>query len=123
MSNPTKTCRVEGRQHEWDQWHHYPMFDGTEKEAVKSARSLQGRRGGWVHVVQSDGTLIWDNTNKWAKTHQVVDFGPGPLDCTRGYPFEGTEQQCSEWLDKHQQPRPDGKGRFAIQEIPPDPEQ
>lgn len=54
------------------------------------------------------------------RTHQIVDFGPGPQDETQDYPFEGTEAECAAWLDAHGQTRPDGTPRFGMQEIPPD---
>jgi hypothetical protein len=53
-------------------------------------------------------------------THQVVDFGPGPIDQTQGYPFEGTEDECVAWMEANQIDRPDGEGRYAIQDIPDD---
>lgn len=48
---------------------------------------------------------------------QVVDFGPGPQDSTRGYPFEGTEAECSAWAARANASaeRPD---RYACQEVP-----
>jgi hypothetical protein len=52
-------------------------------------------------------------------THQVVDFGTGHQDETLGYPFEGTEQACSAWIDKNQQ-ECYGRDRFALQEVPGD---
>jgi hypothetical protein len=51
------------------------------------------------------------------KTHQVVDFGPGPIDSRVGYPFEGTEVQCSDWIDQRQETR-DGRDRYALQQKP-----
>lgn len=48
-------------------------------------------------------------------THEVVDFGPGPKDETLGYPFRGTEEECSTWITANQ---PSGRDRFALQEIP-----
>ena len=53
-----------------------------------------------------------------AVTHEVVDFGPGPLDDTRGYPFAGSESECSAWLAQNQETRPTGESRYAMQEIP-----
>lgn len=53
------------------------------------------------------------------KTHQIVDFGPGPQDETRGYPFEGTEAECEAWLDVNQVTCSCGhRNRYAMQEIP-----
>lgn len=52
------------------------------------------------------------------KTHQIVDFGPGPEDNTQGYPFEGTDDECLEWLDEHQETDQFGRSRYSIQEIP-----
>lgn len=52
-----------------------------------------------------------------APTHQVVDFGPGPEDQTLGYPFEGTEQECFDWLDDHQEMNL-GRFRYGMQLIP-----
>lgn len=49
-------------------------------------------------------------------THHVVDFGPGPVDETRGIEFTGSEHDCSEWIEKHQQIKDGGAPRYAIQE-------
>lgn len=53
-------------------------------------------------------------------THQVVDFGLGPVDQTQGYPFEGSEAECSRYVEDHQETRTDNEPRFAIQPIPED---
>jgi len=50
-------------------------------------------------------------------THQVVDFGTGVNDVTIGYPFQGTEAECSEWITKHQEIH-NLRTRYALQEIP-----
>lgn len=52
-------------------------------------------------------------------THEIVDFGAGPVDETQGIVFEGTLEQCEEWLDQKQVTRSDGKPRFMMQEIGP----
>jgi hypothetical protein len=65
-------------------------------------------------AVQADPTML----RPMAATHEVVDFGDGPLDETRGYPFSGNEPACSEWVNRHQKIRPDGANRYAVQEIP-----
>jgi hypothetical protein len=52
-------------------------------------------------------------------THQVVDFGDGPQDTTLGYPFEGSEKACENWIIANGYERStDGKSRFGVQEIP-----
>ena len=61
-------------------------------------------------------------------THQVVDFGPGPQDHTLGYPFEGTEEQCSAFAAEananypNVRPTSEERERFCLQEIPEDDE-
>jgi hypothetical protein len=50
--------------------------------------------------------------------YQVVDFGPGPQDETQGYPFEGSEAECSAWIAEHQEMRADGSLRYGLQETP-----
>ena len=52
-----------------------------------------------------------------APTHQVVDFGPGPVDCST-YPFEGSEPACEAWVDAHKEGRRDGRARYGVQAIP-----
>ena len=52
-------------------------------------------------------------------THQVTDFGPGPVDHTQGYPFEGSEKECSNYIDKHQTSRKDSP-QLCLQDIPED---
>jgi hypothetical protein len=54
-------------------------------------------------------------------THEVVDFGPGPIDETQDYPYAGSEAECFAWLDAHQVTI-DGRDRFAMQVIPDDDE-
>lgn len=54
-------------------------------------------------------------------THEVVDFGPGPVDMTEGYPFAGTEDECNRWIDNHEAEYPNkrsGSPRLCIQMIP-----
>ena len=53
-------------------------------------------------------------------TYQVVDFGLGPTDQTQGYPFEGSEADCSQYVTDHQETRADKQPRLAIQPIPED---
>jgi hypothetical protein len=51
-------------------------------------------------------------------THEIVDFGPAIVDQTLGFPFQGTEQECSAWLGENQEYRVDGTHRYAMQGIP-----
>lgn len=53
---------------------------------------------------------------------EVIDFGPGPKDETADYPFQGTEQECIEWMAANQETTiVDGQERyrFVIQETSP----
>ena len=50
-------------------------------------------------------------------THQVVDFGPGPVDHTLGYPFEGSESECSIYIEQNQTSRKDSS-QLCLQDIP-----
>jgi hypothetical protein len=55
-------------------------------------------------------------------THEVVDFGPGPVDQTLDYPFAGTEAECIAWIEANGLVRPDGESQHCIQEVIPDEE-
>jgi len=48
---------------------------------------------------------------------QVIDFGPGPEDTDHSIPFEGTEEECSKWIEEHQE-KVGERFRFALQEVP-----
>jgi hypothetical protein len=53
-------------------------------------------------------------------THQVIDFGSGPSDTTLGYPFEGTSEECFQWLAENGEIRSNGTSRYGVQYIPID---
>lgn len=55
------------------------------------------------------------------KTHRVVDYGPGPFplrSATPGYPFEGSEKECSRWVGARRSQYPmERLDRYEVQEL------
>lgn len=103
----------------------HTVVEGGVLQSVQATADLDLIRDDWDEqntgepVIRHEGSpddVDWDGI-PLPHLFEVIDFGPGPEDKTLDYPYVGTEEQCSRWIEsRDDMTRPDGTNRYAMQE-------
>lgn len=80
----------------WRVTFHYPKRIGNVTwYGIVAASRLEAIAEAKRDAQEDDNGSLYRERGQPVKiTARIVDFGPGPIDMTCGYSFEGTEDEC-----------------------------